>query len=280
MTITSEKICLVLRSRGLPSAQAHEYRPLLNGLSVEDLCLVEMHLHAVARSEDDELSQQFFGDLTQLAKGYKVSSRDLLLSKICHSVERNTVAQVSQIEANDFSVVPQGMTPSRSTMRTAQEQEVFRKKHYVYGQKCAFMFELDWLKAKPGHGKQKRTLTVEAALQIAQRSYDWEGRISFQLTLLELPQFTAVLLGKLAPEQVWAVGNHGRTRDKHLRAKEQAASIFLKLEQGGKRWPIRVSQEHRYQILSLALEALKYNDEHLDLATIRQLCAASLPRSL
>lgn len=274
MRVSAENICFVLRSRGLSTARLLGYESLLAHLTGDDLKVVEHHLHVVASTNEDSLSLVFMQELSLLAQGAEVRSHNEILSKLEQAIKRTAS---SKMEA-DHPVHPQGMTPAKSSMRTAQERDVSRKKHYVYGQRCAFMFELDWLKARPGDTRQKRTLTVEAAMQIAPRSYDWKGRISFQLTVLELPQFTAVMQGNLKHEQIWSVGNHGRARDKHLRAIEQADSVFLKLEQSGKRWPIRVSQEHRYQILSLAYEALRFNDEHLDLATITQLCAASLPR--
>ena len=277
MKISAERICLVLRSRGIPAANVEGYKPLLRTMDAEDHQTLDYHLRRVVMGADDRASLAFMADLSALARGNEIDTTEPVLAKL-----RPYVAPVPTASDRGKTlqcVSPhQGMEPSASSLRTEQEREVFRKKHYVYGQRCAYMFELDWLKARPNQAKQNRTVTVEAAMQLAPRSYDWERRISFQFTLLELPQFTAVLLGKLAPDQVWHASNHGRERNKFFRAKEQSNSIFMKLEQAGFIWPVRVGQEHRYQILTLALEALRYNDDNLDTPTIIQLCAASLPR--
>ena len=277
MMISAERICVVLRSRGYPTANVEGYKPLLRSLNPADHTALDFHLRRIVMGADDQASLKFIEELTQLAHGRQVDTSDPILSKLKPYSTPAERPQVGRWPAQAVSP-PQGMEPAATSLRTGHEREVIRKKHYVYGQRCAYMFELDWLKARPNQAKQKRTLTVEAALQLAHRSYDWERRISFQLTLLELPQFTAILLGKLPAGQVWNAQNHGRARNKSFRAKEQFDSIFLKLEQAGVIWPVRVGQEHRYQILTLALEALSYNDDHLDKPTILQLCGASLPR--
>lgn len=279
MLVSAERICLVLRSRGIPAANVEGYKPLLRSMNQPDHDILSFHLRRIVMGADDEASLKFVAELTELANGNQISTTDPVLASIRPFTAPATRSKPVAQERPERSIArPQGMVPSASSLRTEKEREVVRKKHYVYGQRCAYMFELDWLKARPHQANQKRTLTVEAAMQIAPRSYDWERRISFQFTLLELPQFTAALLGKLAPNQVWRASNHGRARDKFFRAKEQAESLFMKLEQAGVIWPVRVGQEHRYQILTLALEALRYNDDNLDTPTIIQLCEASLPR--
>lgn len=272
--ISAERISLALQSRGYPYGNVEAYKKLLRRLSPSDHQTLKHRLHHFVLGSVEAECIHFLTGLTQLAQGVECITTDPILLKLRDYCQMDYSRERRNYPGN----VQQGMTPSPASVRTAKESDVSRKKHYVYGQRCAYMFELDWLRAKPSDPKQKRTVTVEAAHQIAHRSYDWEGRISFQLTLLELPQFTAVLLGKLHPEQVWEVGNHGRLRDKFFRAKEQNSSVYLKLQQGASIWPVRVGQEHRYQILTLALEALSYNDEHLDLPTITQLCSAALPR--
>ena len=276
MSVSAERICLVLKGRGMPTAQVDGYKAVLRGLDLNGIQCLDFHLKRVLMGADDLQSLSFMAELTDLARGKAINSQDPVLQML---KPYNPVLYPRYPRQIETVAETGGMVPAQATMRTSNESDVSRKKHYVYGQRCAFMFELDWLKLRSSQGKQKRTLTIEAANQLAHRSYDWERRVSFQLTLLELPQFTAVLLGKLPHDQVWAVGNHGRSRDKFLRAKEQFNSLFLKIEQAGHRWPIKVGQEHRYQILALALEALRHNDEHLDLSTITQLCEAALPRN-
>lgn len=278
MHVSAERICLVLRSRGFPTANVEGYKPLLRSLNLVDHSTLDFHLRRIVMGAEDQESLKFVGELTQLAHGRNVETSDPILSKLKPYSPHALRPTMGRLPVQATEPV-QGLVPPKSTLRTDQEREIFREKHYVYGQRCAYMFELDWLKARPDQPKQNRTLTVEAAIQIAPRSYDWERRISFQLTLLELPQFTAILLGKLPAGQVWHAQNHGRARDKFFRAKEQFDSIFLKLEQAGTVWPIRVGQEHRYQILTLAIKALSYNDDQLDKSTILQLCAVSLPRT-
>ena len=276
MSVSAERICLVLKGRGMPTANVDGYKAVLRGLDLNGFQCVDFHLRRVQMGAEDRPSLAFMAALTELARGKVITTEDPVLQALKPSKQQAHPRYTRPLEE---VAETGGMVPAQATLRTAKESDVSRKKHYVYGQRCAFMFELDWLKLRPNQGGQKRTLTIEAADQLALRSYDWERRVSFQLTLLELPQFTAVLLGKLPHDQVWAVGNHGRSRDKFLRAKEQFNSLFLKIEQAGRRWPIKVGQEHRYQILALALEALRHNDDHLDLSTITQLCEAALPRN-
>lgn len=286
MNVSAERICLVLRSRGIPTADVEGYKPLVAQLTPDGHAVVATHLQRIIMGGDDSLSIEFFDCLGQLARGKPVQTTDAILMRLMPYVgrplnvnrQRSTHLPTANIQHKHQHQQVQGITPLPVRPRTANEQGLVRKKHYVYGTRCAFMFELDWLKATRNEAKQMRTLTIEGANQIGPQSYDWEKRLSFQLTQLELPQFTAVMFGALAYDQVWTLSNHGRMRDKFLRAKEQDASIYLKLSQGTVSMPIRVGQEHRFPIIALALEALKHNHEHLDPSTIQQMVMASMPR--
>lgn len=282
MTVSAERICLVLRSRGIPTADVEGYKPLVALLMPHEHAVIQSHLQRIIMGGYDRASIAFFDDLGQMARGRVVTSADPILHRLALHLSTNREANTYQkpkksVNRDDVGHI-QGFTPAPVKPRTTNEQTLVRKKHYVYGSHCAFMFELDWLKARNSTEHQKRTLTIEGAKQIGLRNYDWERRLSFQLTQLELPQFTAVMFGALTTGQVWSVGNHGRMQDKFLRAKEQDSSIFLKLSQGSVTLPVRVGQEHRYPIIALALEALKHNHEHLDHSTIRQMVMAAMPR--
>ncbi len=277
MTVSAERICLVLRSRGIPTADVEGYKPFVALLMPHEHTVVQNHLRRIIMGGDDRASIAFFDDLGQMARGKVVISPDPILHRLGLLLPLSREARIKSVDRDELGHIHVA-TPAPVRPRSVNEQMFVRKKHYVYGSHCAFMFELDWLKARNATEQQKRTLTIEGAKQIGPRSYDWERRLSFQLTQLELPQFTAVMFGALTTGQVWGVGNHGRMRDKFLRAKEQDSSIFLKLSQGTVTLPVRVGQEHRYPIIALALEALKHNHEHLDHSTIRKMVMAAMPR--
>lgn len=276
MKLSAERICVSLRNRGLPVADIRAYKAHVGLFSEQLSKRVFEALRAIDLGFDDYESVKFLSELDSLIGGRGLETNDPMLKEFRSNAAQQIEHEQSQSKARISDFSPRTITPkSHQVQERATPTE--RRKHYVYGQKAAFMFELDYLKTKPSQ-LPLRTVTVEAANLIAPRTFDWEQRVSFQLTQLELPPFTAAIFGGLREGQVWEARNHGRMQDKHLRCMEQNSSLYFKLEQAGSRWPLRVEQNHRYQILSLCLEALKLNDPHLDIGSIKQLCAASLPR--
>lgn len=270
--ISAERICLVLRQHGLPVGDVALYKPLVKAFPETLHEVVEGHLLSIITKGEHE-SIRFMQDLDLLARNQQPLRERPELSGLRIA---STSEQVSTARSGSESITLPAQRMSKA--RTELEKSVIRKKTYVYGANAAFMFELDFLKHTNKHEPQKRTITVEAAFLVAPRCYDWDSRISFQLTQLELPQFTAVMFGFHPKDVVWEAKNHGTQRDKMLRAKEQGDSVYLKLQQAGKTWPVRVDTANRYQVLSLCLEALKHNDPHLDFAAIQQLCATTVRR--
>lgn len=278
MKLSAERICVSLRNRGLPVADIRSYK---SSMALFDAQLSKRIFEAIRNIDlgfDDYESVKFLRELDAVIRGGNVQTHDTMLLDLMDRVQQqaqNTTTQAGQMDA--YQPVRARGAPHIETPRYERATPIQRKKHYVYGTKAAFMFELDFLKTKPNQ-EPLRTVTLEAAHLVAPRNYDWEQRVSFQLTQLELPQFTAAMFGYLQQGQIWEARNHGRMRDKHLRCLEQNSSLYFKIEQAGSRWPLRVEQNHRYQILSLCLEALKLNDPHLDISSIKQLCEASLPK--
>ena len=101
---------------------------------------------------------------------------------------------------------------------------------HIYGNKAALTIEDSRTRGrdnKPG----VHTLMIEIARKRAQDShYDWDNKLSVQLTESEIPELLAVLMGW---QTECVFGYHGEGRDKVLNVAHQGQHLYISMAQGG-----------------------------------------------
>lgn len=122
--------------------------------------------------------------------------------------------------------VPPPLSAMPAQQPETQDKPTARfESYHIYGGKAAFCFSIDSTK-----GEEKPTIRIEAAKALSERNYDWEHKISFQLTVAELPLVYGVFIGQL--ESVELVG-HGRQNEKAFTIVDQGGHYFLSMRSRG-----------------------------------------------
>lgn len=126
-----------------------------------------------------------------------------------------------------------------------------RPSYHVYGRKAAVMFELDATAAG------KPTVALDAARATGERRYDWSGKIRLQMTLTEVPEVAAVLLGL---REGCVFTNHGPDNDKGFEIQWQSErnGYFIKVWQGqGNLRAVPMSVDDAFQASQILLRAIQ-----------------------
>lgn len=132
---------------------------------------------------------------------------------------------------------------------------------HIYGSKAALKAELDSPKDR-SFWLGKYTVAIELAPTTGLRRYDWDVKLSFQITRRELPVLASFLMGFAGPEL--SFGNHGPDRNKTLDIEDQGTHLFLKLRQGHSAFGIPISALDHYGLSALVLTAMRMNSPELD----------------
>jgi len=119
----------------------------------------------------------------------------------------------------------------------------------VYGGKAALCIETDVTR------QDEPTLRLEAAPATGPRAYNWERKITLQLTREELPVVTATVLGLLAR---CVYKNHGPDHNKGVEIEHQGGHLFVRLFQKDRGvLAVPVGPADSYSLAALALRALR-----------------------
>jgi len=140
---------------------------------------------------------------------------------------------------------PAGLAP-RATSASARPDRVQCR---VYGGKAALCIETDVTR------QDEPTLRLEAAPATGPRAYNWERKITLQLTREELPVVTATVLGLLAR---CVYKNHGPDHNKGVEIEHQGGHLFVRLFQKERGvLAVPVGPADSYALAALALRALR-----------------------
>ena len=140
---------------------------------------------------------------------------------------------------------PAGLAP-RATSASARPDRVQCR---VYGGKAALCIETDVTR------QDEPTLRLEAAPATGPRAYNWERKITLQLTREELPVVTATVLGLLAR---CVYKNHGPDHNKGVEIEHQGGHLFVRLFQKDRGvLAVPVGPADSYSLAALALRALR-----------------------
>lgn len=168
------------------------------------------------------------------------------------------------------STTPAASSPANNSNRTFVG-------HHVYGGKAALYFRAEKIKGKDDK-KDWNTIMIDAALNTGPRQYNWKDKICIRLTPSELPQVAAVFFG-LATKVNFA--NHGPKKDKGFSVEHQGKSIFINLnEKGKKAHAIPVSAADAFVVGNLFLRQLRAQQPWMETGDILTSLRAIVGRML
>ena len=175
------------------------------------------------------------------------------------------LTKVLNLESDDTSASPARLQKptepirNETDSRTVTHERTLRG-HHVYGSKAAMYLALDETRAGI------HTLRLEGAMARGVRDYDWQNKISIQLTQQELPHVAAVLFG-------WVQGceykNHGPAKNKGfkltLQEKRNETGLFVNISEANKPLcAIPVSAVDLFYLRNLAMEQIAKQSPTLD----------------
>lgn len=127
---------------------------------------------------------------------------------------------------------------------------------HLYGGKAAMCFSLNT--TRKGNFP---TVQIEAAAAKGEKVYDWDKKVSFQLTIAELPLVFGVLFGFLSRVEL---SGHGATNDKSLTIEDQGNKFFMSMRvRGGGTFALPVLPKDTYAIMAMIFGQMKANNPEL-----------------
>lgn len=201
--------------------------------------------------------------------------------------DANTIAWVREVllSSTANSVKTAGSTQGSSegnSVGHAPKHHSFGRNHHIYRAKGALTVELDVLRQKRDEESQEHTVRIDGALAMSHLCYEWDKKISFQLTKRELPLMACCLLGLGAKKLSFE--NHGPAKDKAFHLQEQPGKLFVKLQQGTKLVAVPVQGPDIYELTEIVLLAMHKNSPHisgeLQLQMLRRMSQITAPGAL
>ncbi|NMG30614.1 hypothetical protein [Aromatoleum evansii] len=148
--------------------------------------------------------------------------------------------------------------PSNAPAATGEAEGNGRKfvSFHLYGGKAAMCFSLNT--TRKGNFP---TVQIEAAAAKGEKVYDWDKKISFQLTIAELPLVFGVLFGFSSRIEL---SGHGATNDKALIIEDQGNKFFMSMRvRGGGTFALPVLPKDTYAIMAMIFGQMKANNPEL-----------------
>lgn len=143
------------------------------------------------------------------------------------------------------------------------------RKVKVYGKSAALTIEQIQVRESTA-----MTVIIEAADKLAgEDSYDWRNKIAFQVTLRELPEFFALLMGWIDAANFRF---HGQSNNKHLVAEHQAHALFLAVSQGTRKIGVPIVDADRYALSTLVLSTMTLNEPNLSATAVLEIARATM----
>lgn len=135
---------------------------------------------------------------------------------------------------------------------------------HLYGGKAAFCFSPD--ETRKGTSP---TVRVETAKASGPRQYDWSTKVSFQLTVSELPLVFGVLYGFMPRVEL---NGHGAENEKSMSIEDQGGKFFFSMRvRGGTVYAIPSPAKDAFPIMTMLLEQMQKNAPGLPTAQILQI---------
>ena len=178
----------------------------LNAVSIESIDEAT-HLSLKTYLKTDKKDRQFLSALTV------ASSNDLAKKFINDSIN---IAQGGE------SINPnKPLSKEIFTNKNETSKRTINEGHHIYSKNSAMFFY-------PDTGRSRKTvIAVDGASDSKGQSYyDWNDKQMFHITLKEIPEFLAVLLGL---KNKCEFSNHGKQRNKSLSIEKQEEGYYVKL---------------------------------------------------
>lgn len=152
----------------------------------------------------------------------------------------------------DEGPVPDGNQRPTRPMRDGSQREYINV--HVYGGKAALCFSADETK----HGVQ--TISIDAAPCVGERTYNWDNKVTIQLTAAELPHVASVILG-LAPGCEYS--NHGPDHKKGFKMENQPGKVFVQVRGPGVSHAVPITLADIWRVGNLFARQLRKGNPHL-----------------
>lgn len=147
---------------------------------------------------------------------------------------------------------------------------------HIYGGKAALCFQLDTTRQG-----SKPTINIDAADAVGPRKYGWDRKVTFQLTVSELPLVLGVLYGYTHKIEL---NGHGANNEKSFSIENQGSKFFMKMgvrgakeANDGRLFALPVLPKDTYLLMTMLMQQLQANSPNLDTAAImtlvRRVCA-------
>ena len=128
---------------------------------------------------------------------------------------------------------------------------------------------------EPETNRQGRhTVSIDAAARRGSTA-DWQNKIRFQFTALELPELAAVMLGLLHEAHF---EYHGDDRKKHVHIYRKEENMLFNISHAQRVFTISVPPGSAYMIGAAVLEQMKANNPGLDGSMILMQIKAVVPQ--
>jgi len=118
-----------------------------------------------------------------------------------------------------------GDLPPDTHQNSEADSQPFGQSIKIYGTKGALTIQ----ESVSRNGFQ--TISIDAAKAVSLRKYDWNSKITVQVSKSELPEVVSVLLGFT---RSCSFKSHGPDKNKGYEIERQDKNIFIKVFQGGR----------------------------------------------
>lgn len=169
----------------------------------------------------------------------------------------------------DRHVPPPVLDPAPANTRRSIIEKPLPRKSKVYGKTAALTVEQALLRDGTA-----TTIMIEAASKLANSdAYDWRNKIAFQITLRELPEFFALLMGWIDATKFRF---HGQENNKSLSAEHQAHALYLTVSQESRKIGVPIEDADRYALAMLVLAAMTLNEPQLTATAVLEIARATM----
>lgn len=276
--------------RALRIVSVGALRSVLNDHSIEYGAGV-MFRHALEKQYQD-----VFLLLCQQAHGSDATLQEVAITRLrkCLGDLNRQVAQPSPADTEDdvpasepefidaAARLPLPAPAARALARPAAERPaaqtapasastVLRRQSKVFGQKAALTWEIAALADQESCAHPLCTVMIEGAPSNGDGRYRWDEKVVFMLTLRELPQVLAVLMGW---RDELALRFHGKDKKKSFALVHQDHGVHARLSDGVRHISVPIDDADRYSLSMLALSALVANEPQLDSQAVLAVCRA------
>jgi hypothetical protein len=122
----------------------------------------------------------------------------------------------------------------------------------LFGKSAAHTLEIVQHR-RAGHFLGVSVVSIESARPIPNGGFDWDNKLTIQLTPEEMPEVIAVLLGILKEA---TISNHGADRNKSASFRNQEGGLVIVTSRRSETYPVPVQTSVMYYLLDLFCRAM------------------------